>query len=107
MPVHMAQALRTANHASGLAEPNSGDNQEQSNTCSSHHRALLSAREDTTAAAPASATQANGTAEFDATSEDSEDNDDRIVSALDYIELHDGATRTKQSAFLLCRRLTV
>ena len=94
-PVHMAQALRTANHASGLAEPISGDIQEHSNTCSPHDRALPSHREGTTAAASAPAAEGSDTADFDATSDDSdEDNDDRIFSALDYIELHDGATRT-------------
>ena len=103
----MAQAPRTPYHASGLAEPISGDKQEQSLTCSSNNEALLSRREGSTAAAPAFAAVASDTAEFDATSDDSEDSDDRIFSALDYIELHDGATCMKQSAFLLCRHLMV
>ena len=95
MPVHMAQALRTAKHASGLAEPISGDIQEQSNTCSPHDRALPSYCEGATAAASAPAAEGSDTADSDATSDNSdEDNDDRIFSALDYIELHDGATRT-------------
>jgi hypothetical protein len=103
----MAQAPRKPNHASCLAEPISGDKQEHSNTCSSNNEALLSRREGTTAAAPATAAEASDTAEFYATSDDSEDSDDRIFSALDYIELHDGATRMKQSAFLLCDCLTM
>lgn len=90
----MAQALRTANHAAGLAQPISGDSQEQSKTCSSHDQAQPCRRQASAAAATTSAAKAGDTTESDATSDDSDDNDDRIVSALDYIELHDGATCT-------------